>query len=302
MATSDHYAALGVANTATPEQIKHAYRKLARKYHPDVSKETDAEARFKRIASAYAILHDAAKRRSYDEERRQAQAAFQPRPGPRPERDFASPPPPHFDQDFFDSLFGQHSAETTRAGDADVHATLVIDLRDTYRGARRQILLQAQAANAQHAAVPARQLEIRIPQGIRAGQSMRLAGQGLPAGYGTAAGDLYVKIDFAPDASFRVDERDVHSELSISPWESALGASITAPVPDGQLQVMIPAGSRSGHRLRLKGRGIPSVPPGDLYITLSIVCPPALTQIEQDAYRALAASFTHFEPRQHASQ
>jgi curved DNA-binding protein len=300
MAASDHYAALGLASTATPEQIKHAYRKLARKYHPDVSKEADAEARFKRIASAYETLHDTARRRSYDDERRQeqAQAAFSARARPQPARDFASSHPPQFDRDFFESLFGQHSAGEAPARDADVHASLLIDLRDAYRGAQRHIVLQAQAADAQHATIPQRQLEIRIPKGIRAGQSMRLAGQGLAARPGTAAGDLYVKIEFAADAVFRVDERDVHTELAITPWESALGARITAPTPDGQLQVTIPAGSRSGHRLRLKGQGIPSSPPGDLYITLSIICPPATTLTEQEAYRTLAASFTHFAPRQ----
>jgi curved DNA-binding protein len=315
----DYYATLGVAQAATQDEIKRAYRKLARKYHPDVSKEPDAEARFKEVAEAHEALIDPERRAAYDEiARRHASGqAFEPPPGwdsgyeysgrggmPRGagEADFS---------DFFSSLFGRtqgasrggthrrHAAADEGAWPGeDHHARIDIELVDAYRGARRTISLRMPGRDAQgQPTLHERQLEVNIPAGVREGQHLRLAGQGAAGQGGAAAGDLYLEIRLRPDARFRVEGRDVHVELPLAPWEAALGATVHAPTPQGAVQLTIPPGSSAGRKLRLKGRGLPGQPAGDLYATLGIALPPADSAAVQDAWRALAAACPDFNPR-----
>src|SRR2546423_879348 len=307
----DYYATLGVERDAKPDDIKRAYRKLARKYHPDVSKEPDAEARFKDVSEAYEALHDPEKRAAYDDVGRRYQRGQELQPPPGWDsgfefsgRDAGAGADQDF-SDFFETLFGRHAQgargprATAQAAGGDHHAKVVIDLADAYRGARRTIALRMPVVDAQGGlGMQERQLDVTIPKGVREGQHLRLAGQGGPGFGGGQAGDLYLEIAFAPHPHFRVDGRDVFLDLPVTPWEAALGASVTAPTPDGSVQLTIPPGSSSGRKLRLKGKGLPSDPPGDLYAVLTITVPPADTRAAREAYAALARSVPGFHPRQ----
>jgi len=307
MKFKDYYEILGVARGATQDDVKHAYRKLARKYHPDVSKDPDAEARFKEIGEAYAVLKDPEKRAAYDQMGSQWKTGqdFQPPPDwdagfEFSGRDFgAGAGADH--SDFFEALFGRHARAAQRAQmhakGPDHHAKVLIDLADAYRGAQRSISLRMPGLDAQgRGTLQERKLDVGIPKGIRAGQHLRLAGQGAPGLGEGAAGDLYLEIAFKPDPQFRVDGRDVYLNLPLAPWEAALGASVAAPTPEGPVQLTIPPGSAAGRQLRLKGRGIPGSPPGDLYVVLAIVLPPANGESAQEAYRTMAKAFD-FNPR-----
>jgi len=309
MEFKDYYATLGVERTASQDEIKRAYRKLARKYHPDVSKEPDAEARFKALAEAYEALNDAERRAAYDDiaARHERGQDFAPPPGWDAGYEFsgrsAGAGEARDFSDFFESLFG-HQARGARgprggaASGGDHHAKILIDLEDAYRGARRTISLRMPVVDAQgHVTLQERQLEVNIPKGVREGQQLRLAGQGGPAIGGGPAGDLYLEIALRPHARFRVDGRDVFLDLPVAPWEAALGAAVTAPTPEGSVQLSIPPGSGSGRQLRLKGRGLPGNPPGDLYAVLNIKLPAADAPAAKDAYAALAAHFPNFNPR-----
>ena len=317
----DYYNTLGVARDASPEVIKRAYRKLARKYHPDVSKEPNAENRFKEVAEAHEALIDPERRAAYDDlaQRHARGEGFEPPPGwdsgyefsGRPQRgpsgrssnaasdaDFS---------DFFESLFGQagHTNNNRHARPdaqgADHHARIEIDLLDLYQGARRTITLRRSVpgANGQNgqANLQARQVEVNIPKGVRPGQHLRLAGMG-DTGHGAApAGDLYLEIALRPQARFRVDGADVWVDLPVAPWEAALGASVTVPTPDGAVQLAVPAGSGAGRKLRLKGKGLPGKTAGDLYAVLQISLPAADSDAARTAYSALALAFAGFDAR-----
>jgi curved DNA-binding protein len=211
--------------------------------------------------------------------------------------------------DFFESLFG-HGARSARgsrgaarrgpmqAAGGDHHAKILIDLEDAYRGARRTISLRVPVTDAQgRTTLQERQLDVNIPKGVREGQHLRLAGQGGTGFGGGPAGDLYLEIGFQPHAHFRVVSKDVYLDLPVTPWEAALGATVTAPTPDGQVQLDIPSGSASGRKLRLKGKGLPGHPPGDMYVVLDTVAPPADTEAAKQAYAALARAFPRFNPR-----
>lgn len=308
MKFKDYYEILGLARSATQDEVKHAYRKLARKYHPDVSKDPDAEARFKELGEAYAVLKDPEKRAAYDQMGSQWKAGqdFQPPPGWDTGFEFsggdfgAGPGGEH--SDFFEALFGRHFGTGQRghmrAQGQDHHAKVQIDLLDAYRGAQRSIALRMPELDAEgRVALQERKLDVSIPKGIRAGQHLRLAGQGAPGLGGDAAGDLYLEIVFKPDPKFRADGRDVYANLPLAPWEAALGAAVMAPTPEGSVRLTIPPGSVAGRQLRLKGRGIPGTPPGDLYVVLTIALPPADSEAAREAYRAMAKAFD-FNPRQ----
>jgi curved DNA-binding protein len=308
MEFKDYYATLGLEKSASQEDIKRAYRKLARKYHPDVSKEPDAEARFKEVAEAYEVLKDPQRRAAYEAVGAQhdGRQEFRPPPGWNSGFEFSDGAGDAADlghSDFFEALFGRgagmHGARgPAHAGGRDHHAQVQIDLLDSWRGARRTISLQMPTRDAEgNLALQSRQLEVNIPRGIRDGQHLRLKGMGSP-GIGTGpAGDLYLEIHFAPHRLFRVDGRDVYLDLPVAPWEAALGASVVVPTPDGNVQLTIPAGSTSGRRLRLKGKGVPCTPPGDFYAVLSIALPTADTDAARGAYQAMAESFEDFNPR-----
>ena len=307
MKFKDYYEILGVARDATQDAVKGAYRKLARKFHPDVSKLPDAEARFKELGEAYAVLKDPEKRAAYDQMGSQWKTGqdFQPPPGWDAGFEFSGRDSGagHGDEfsDFFESLFGRqgHTGQRMHAKGQDHHAKVLIDLADAYHGAQRSIALKMPVLDAQgRVTTQERTLDVSIPRGIRSGQHLRLAGQGAPGLGEGGAGDLYLEIAFKPDPHFRADGRDVYLDLPLAPWEAALGASIAAPTPEGPVQLTIPPGSGGGRQLRLKGRGIPGSPPGDLYVVLAIALPPADSDVAREAYQAMAKAFD-FNPRTH---
>jgi curved DNA-binding protein len=306
MEFKDYYKTLGVERTATAEDIKSAYRKLARKYHPDVSKEPGAEARFKEIGEAYNVLQDPEKRAAYDQlgARWQPGQEFTPPPdwdaGFEFTRGTVSPEEAVEFSDFFSSLFGQagRHAQSVRAPGEDHHAKIFIEIEDAYTGATRGIMLRAPHLDAQGRVVlQERTLNVQIPKGLREGQLIRLAGQGAAGIGGAPPGDLYLEVHFAPHSLYRVEARDVFLTLPLAPWEAALGATVNAPTPTGVVEVKIPPGSQSGRKLRLKGRGIPDQPAGDLYLVLEVVLPPADTEHAQRIYHTMARELA-FNPRQ----
>ena len=311
MKFKDYYATLGVPREAGADDIKRAYRKLARKYHPDLNKGKDAEANFKELGEAYEVLKDPEKRAAYDDagQRWKAGADQEPPPGWNSGYEFrgaggdgaADGFPDH--SDFFEALFGRRQAGGAQARRAppraqDHHAKVLIDLADAYSGASRSILLHVPVLD-EHGrlSMRERQLDVAIPQGVREGQHLRLSGQGAPGPDGAGAGDLYLEIHFNPHPLFRVEGRDVTLELPVAPWEAALGASVTAPTPDGSVQLSIPAGSASGRKLRLKGKGIPGKQPGDLYVVLQIQMPRDQGPATQQAWNELARLHADFNPR-----
>ena len=310
MKFQDYYQTLGVPRDATPEVIKQAYRKLARKYHPDLSKEPDAEARFKEIGEANEVLKDAEKRAAYDAVGQQpvgGNGDFQPPPGWDAGFEFSGRGDEGLGaqdhSDFFESLFGRAARgggarrPNMRMPGQDHHAKVLIDLEDAYRGAQRSVSLRMPALDAEgHGVMQERTLEINIPKGIREGQHLRLAGQGGPGLGDGAAGDLFLEIAFNPHRLYRVDGRDVFVDVPLAPWEAALGASVSVPTPDGEVELTIPPGSAAGRKLRLKGKGIPGTPAGDFYAVLTIALPPAGTEAAKRAYEAFKAA-ADFDPR-----
>lgn len=308
MEFKDYYQTLGVARDASADDIKHAYRRLARKYHPDLNKGAEAEARFKEVGEAYEVLKDPEKRAAYDDVGKRWQpGGGQPPPGwdsgyefRGGDADFGGFGAEH--SDFFEALFGRARAQAQRRAPPraqDHHAKVMIDLADAYRGASRSIRLQVPALDAHGRVVLSeRTLDVAIPVGVREGQHLRLAGQGALGLDGGPAGDLYLEIVFRPHARYRVDGRDVFVELPVAPWEAALGAGIDVPLPDGSaVQLSVPAGSGAGRKLRLKGKGIPGKTPGDLYVQLQVVVPAPGDEPQRQAWRDLARMHRDFDPR-----
>jgi len=301
----DYYQTLGVAKTASEEEIKKAYRKLVRKYHPDVSKEADAQKKTQEINEAYGVLGDAEKRAAYDELGRgqQYRAGQEFRPPPDWGRGFGGNGGFGGDDamgsDFFADLFanlggGRRRQQAPRRGE-DSHASITIDLADSYHGATRGISLMVAERDAQDRIVTReRTLSVNIPKGVTAGQQLRLSGQGQPGAAGP--GDLYLEIQFRPDARYRVDGRDVYETVPVTPWEMALGGEIEVGTPSGKVTVTVPAGSQSGRKLRLRGRGIPGKEAGDLYLLLEVVLPPAHTDKQRELYQTMAREMA-FNPR-----
>jgi len=313
----DYYQALGIEKSADAETVKKAYRRLARKYHPDLSKEADAAARMSEINEAYAVLSDPEKRAAYDDVGRGRHAGqdFEPPPdwgagyefsgrgdgpaGGRSTQDFS---------DFFSSLFGQARAARGGFGGGgdfepgpmrgeDHHARIAIDLVDAYLGSKRSITLRgARLDESGHVVSEERTIEVQIPKGVKEGQLIRLAGQGSPGLAGGAGGDLYLEVHFSADPRYRVVERDVHQTVPVAPWEAALGATIEVSTPSGRVEVRVPSGSQTGRKLRLKGRGIPAATPGDLYLELQVVLPPAHDDKARKLYETMAREMK-FDPR-----
>jgi len=302
MEFKDYYQILGVPREATQDDIKRAYRKLARKYHPDVSKEKDAEARFKEVGEAYEVLKDPEKRAAYDQVGKQWKAGQEFHPPPDWSREFdfrgggfTEADPSRF-SDFFRSIFGhggrggEHFEHATfRARGSDQHAKILVDLEDAYHGATRTITLTIPELDAQGNIVgQLRTLNVKIPKGIMAGQRIRLAGQG-GAGFGGGPnGDLYLEVEFQPNPLFRAEKHDIYLELPVTPWEAALGTTVVAPTLGGKVELKIPPGSQTGAKLRLKGRGLPGKTPGDQYVVLRLVTPPADTPEAKALYRTMA--------------
>ena len=308
MEFKDYYAIMGVSRDATQDDIKRSYRKLARKYHPDVSDDPKAEERFKELGEAYEVLKDPEKRAAYDQL------------GSRWKEGQEFRPPPDWDQgfefrdggyteadaaqfsDFFESLFGgrgrraAHRRPEFHLRGEDHTARVSVDLEDAYLGARRAITLRApELTDDGHVVVRERTLNVNIPKGIRSGQKIRLAGQGGPGLGRGEPGDLYLHVELNPHGMYRVDGRDVYLDLPVAPWEAALGATVKVPTPAGPVDLRIPANSNQGSRLRLKGKGIPGKTPGDMYVVLKVVLPPvndAARGIYEDMKERMA-----FDPR-----
>lgn len=297
MKFKDYYQIMGVAREATQEQIKQAYRRLARKYHPDVSKEKDAEAHFKELGEAYEVLKDPEKRAAYDQLGSGHKSGEEFRPPPDWGSGFEFRGDGGIPDDFFESLFGHGFRGAEAAQARDHHAKLQVDLEASLHGGARTLTLRMPELDAQgHLVNRERVLNVKIPRGIVAGQQIRLAGQGAPAHGRHAAGDLYIEVSFAPHPVYRVDGSDLYLDLPVAPWEAALGATVRTPTPEGEVELRIPAGAQTGSRLRLKGRGLPSKQPGDLYAVVKVVLPPADSDAAREAYRAFAAAVP-FDPR-----
>lgn len=317
MEYKDYYQVLGLAREASGDDIKKSYRRLARKYHPDVSKEAQAEARFKEIREAYEVLKDKEKRAAYDRLGANWRSGQDFAPPPDWNTGFEAPgrgsagPGQEDHSDFFETLFRRgfdgaggpaRGAQGPRGGfdthGEDHHARIQIDLEDAYRGAKRSLELHMPQIDADgRLTTREHTIEFTVPKGVRAGQHIRLVGQG-GSGIGKGkAGDLYLEVEFRPHARYRIDQRDVYLDLPVSPWEAVLGAQIEVPTPGGAVELTIPAGSGAGRKLRLRGRGIPGATAGDFYFVLQIVLPPADADSDRAAYSALQAHFKAFRPR-----
>lgn len=287
----DFYEVLGVARDAGADEIKKKYRQLARKYHPDVSKETDAEERFKQINEAYDVLKDKDKRAAYD----QLGANW------KHGQDFNAPPGFDFGDggsfgDIFETLFsqggiggggfegfggfsGQQGGGFARKG-ADLQTTVRIDLMQAMRGDQVNITVNS------------KNLNIKIPKGIKAGQKIRLAGQGQPGEGGGPSGDLLVEVSINKHPLYAVDGNHLILDLPLAPWEAALGCKVNVPMPEGKkIQLKIPAGSQSGTKMRIPKKGMPGKQPGDLHVILKIEAPLAETREQQDFYEQMSQQF-----------
>ena len=281
MEYKDYYSIMGVARDASAEDIKRAYRKLARKYHPDVSKEKNAEERFKEIGEAYEVLRDPEKRAAYD-------ALGTRRAG----EEFRPPPDWHFNygdeadagvhSDFFEQLFGglggRGRRTTFRSRGFDTAGQIEITLDEAFRGTERRLSMQRVAADAQGRAQPTTQsLNVRIPPGVVDRQRIRVPSQGEPGIGGGPAGDLFLEVRLLPHRWFRPEGRDIRLDLPVTPWEAALGETVRVPTLGGRVDLKIPKGSQTESQLRLRGRGLPGNPPGDQIVVLKIMTPPART-------------------------
>lgn len=292
----DPYKTLGVTPKATPEEIKRAYRKLARKTHPDLAEGADAEATFKDVNAAYDILKDPQARAEYDEMQRGG--------GPRPgtardwDGDFS------FQQggaraedgfgDAFSSFFGGGGAPFGRGAQMGgaIHARIALDIEDAFRGATRTLSVPVRSIDADgRVQVSQKDLSVRIPVGITEGQILQLAGQD------DGLADVFLEVTFAPHPIYRVEGLDIFMDLPITPWEGALGAKIVLPTPGGKVDLKIPANAKSGQKLRLKGKGIPSGPPGNLYATLQIVNPKVSDAKARKLFETMAKEMP-FDPRE----
>ncbi|KRG70666.1 DnaJ C-terminal domain-containing protein [Pseudoxanthomonas dokdonensis] len=294
MEFKDYYSILGVEPTAGDAEIKTAYRRLARKYHPDVSKESGAEDQFKAVNEAYEALRDPQKRAAYDQLRAQ---------GYRPGEEFR--PPPDFGQggygggqgfdfeevfgsggaggggfsDFFEGLFGQRARQGAGPQPRgpqmprDTRAKLAVPLSAVYQGDSVRVTVNG------------KQLDVRVPKGVKPGQVIRLAGQG------RGGGNLLLEIEYAAHPQFEVDGRNIIFVLPVTPWQAALGATLSVPTLGGSVDLKIPADSDAGRKLRLRGRGLPGTPAGDQIVELEITAPRASDDSQRDAYRALAKAF-----------
>jgi len=295
---------MGLNRDASQDEIKRAHRKLARKYHPDVTKESDGEARFKEVGEAYEVLKDPEKRAAYDrlDPNMQADQEFQPPPGWDSGFEFrggAASGAGGFSS-FFEELFGQQAHGTHARRNAtgeDHHAKVLVDLDDVFHGATRTITLQSpELDEGGHVRLNNRMLTVKIPKGMKEGQQLRLKGQGATGMGQGAKGDLYLEIHLNPHPIYRTDGRDLYLQLPVAPWEVALGAIVQTPTPEGTVGVKIPAGSNSGNKLRLKGRGIPGNPAGDIYVTLNVIVPPANDEQARALYKEMESKLA-FNPR-----
>lgn len=278
MKYQDYYKTLGVEKTASDEEIKKSYRKMARKYHPDVSKAPDAEQKFKEVSEAYEVLKNPEKRREYDNygSNRQSnhrQNGFNTGFGSRPSGGF---------NDFFDSMFS--SSPPVKDGE-NTSVKIYIDLLDSYQGATRNINLGN-----------GNTIQVKIPAGIIAGQKIRLKGKGKPGRNGGAAGDLLLEIQFNKHPVFQINKADLTTDLLLTPWEAALGAKVKVPTMDGYIDIKIAPNTKAGQKIRLKGKGLPYKVNGDLYLKINLTNPKEVDTETAKLYEEMA-KINNFNPR-----
>jgi curved DNA-binding protein len=314
----DYYETLGVGRNASDNEIKKAYRKLARTYHPDVNKDNGAEDKFKQVNEAYEVLKDREKRQRYDQLGPDWQAGqdFKPPPGwENVHFEFRTDPGAEafgFDQgfsDFFGMLFGGRMSGGGAASGGqtswvmrgqDHEAEVAISLEDGYHGANRTITLQGHEIDAQGQVQPTFQnLQVKIPPGVTDGTRIRLAGKGGEGMGGGPPGDLYLRVHLEPHPRFQVDGHDLLVEVAVTPWEAALGATVEVEMLDGSVNLKIPPGTQSGQKLRLRGKGLPRKKDGrgDLYARVKIVVPEVLSPEEKELFAEMAR-VSNFDPRQ----
>jgi len=309
----DYYKVLGVESSATADDVKRAYRKLARKFHPDVSQEEDSEASFKKVNEAYQVLKDTNRRAEYDQLRQYGGArkqGFQPPPGWQSQAGFSSADHDFSDQqefsEFFEQIFGHrvrqpssHFAERqVHSRGQDMHSDLSLSLRDAYAGKPVTLKIVKPVVHADGSIRNEHNtLQVKVPSGVVDNQKIRLRGQGGPAVGSGDAGDLYVHIRIQDDDYFHLDGKDISVNLPITPWEAALGASVKVNTLEGAVSVTIPQNAHAGQKLRLKGRGMPTTPPGDQYVVLTIVVPEAITEEQKAHYRTMSTLWA-VDPRQ----
>lgn len=320
MEFKDYYGIMGLDENATADDIKKAYKRLARKYHPDVSKEKDAEQRFKDVGEAYEVLKDPDRRREYDRIRAYGARGgqFTPPPGWNPGgagayegADFGGA---EGFSDFFEALFGRGGfrRDGFGAGDfgaggfgsamrmrgEDVHVELPLFLEEACKGSEKTVELRVPEVD-EHGRRSARtrKLKIKVPPGSSEGSVLRIRGQGAPGFGGGENGDLLATIRLAPHPLYTVEGRNLTLVAPVTPWEAALGTKLTVPTLKGRTLVTIPAGSQNGTKLRLAGLGLPGTPPGDFYVVLKIVLPQGVSDKARAQYEALASEYVHFNPR-----
>jgi curved DNA-binding protein len=310
MEYKDYYKIIGVERNAKQDEIKRAYRKLARKYHPDVSKEKNAENKFKEVGEAYEVLKDPEKRAAYDQLGSNWKEGQEFNPPPNWDAGFEfsggySNDSDSFSSDFFETLFrsaaesssNHQSYKNVRSRGQDHHAKILIDIPDSYKDVMRDIVLKTPQIDGSGRLVnKQRTLSVKIPKGVIQGQKIRLSGQGSEGMGGGLSGDLYLDVEYNSHPVYRVEGKDVYMHLPLAPWEAALGATVTLPTPVSKLQLKIPAGSSGGNKLRLKGQGIPSATPGDLFVILEVAVPHATSDDEKAIYRKMEQTF-QFNPR-----
>ena len=300
----DYYEVMGVSPEATPSEIKKAYRRLARKFHPDVSKEANAEEKFKQLGEAYEALKDPARRAEYDEVRRyggRSNEEFTPPPGWQP-RGGPGIDPGNAEQfsDFFEAIFGRGGGPGNRHARGewpgeDIHYGVQVTLEEVHQGGTRTISLAAPPSLSGPQPEP-KILKVTIPKGIPAGRQIRLKGQGQSGSGGGRSGDLFLHVEYAPHRLFTVDGRDLTLVLPVTPWEAILGAAVTIPTLDGTVKMTVPPNSQAARKLRLPGKGLPGEPPGDLYVVLQIVVPRTPSARERELLTTLAQE-SQFNPR-----
>ncbi|HLB41401.1 MAG TPA: DnaJ C-terminal domain-containing protein [Gammaproteobacteria bacterium] len=313
MQYKDYYAILGVDKKSSQDDIKHAYRRLARKYHPDVSKEPNAEEQFKNVQEAYEVLKDPDKRVAYDQLGSQWKAGQEFRPPPDWQQahsrfytsnntDFAESDLGGF-SDFFTHLFGRsgfnrEGFQGFKQGGSDQRAKIQISLEEAFHGVSKTFQMQLPEIDVSgHVHAALRTIKVNIPVGVIQGQQLRLTGQGGTGMGGGSAGDLYLEIDIQSHPRFSLQNKDIFMTLPVTPWEVALGAQIKVPTLAGAVGLKLTAGSQAGQKLRLKGRGMPGKPySGDQYVILQIETPPAHTEEQRKFYENMARVMP-FNPR-----